>query len=68
METFHNSQIIQKKQEVKYLVREKMSKGMVFTFIGSFMLILVITYAFFYYFLNFTLVLSVESIFYSHIY
>ena len=41
---------------------------MVFTFVGSFLLILFLSFYMFFYYMNFELDNSVEGIFYSHIY
>ena len=41
---------------------------MVLTFIACFVLVLVLSYSFFFYYTDYTLDISVENIFYSHIY
>jgi hypothetical protein len=53
-------------QEVTYLVRRKIRRGMICTFVISLLLISCVSIAFFFMFLDTTLDMSVESIFYAH--
>jgi len=55
-------------QPVTYLVGRKICKALVSIFVGSFLLILVIQYIFFFLFMDSTLDVSVESILYAHTY
>jgi len=57
-----------KEKEVTYLVRQKICRGMICTFVVSLLLISSVSIAFFFIFLNMTLDMSVESIFYAHTY
>ena len=55
-----------KEQTKTYLVRRKISRGMICTFVISLLLILFVSIAFFFVFLEDTLEISVESIFIAH--
>lgn len=55
-----------KEQDVTYLVRRKICRGMICTFVISLLLISCVSIAFFFLFLDTTLDMSVESIFYAH--
>ena len=55
-----------KEGDVTYLVRQKICRGMICTFVISLLLISSVSIAFFFIFLDTTLDMSVESIFLAH--
>ena len=55
-----------KEQETTYLIQRKICRGMICTFVVSLLLISSVSIAFFFVFLDTTLKMSVESIFYAH--
>ena len=61
-----HSHVHLKEQETTYLVQRKICRGMICTFVISLLLISSVSIAFFFIFLDTTLDMSVESIFYAH--
>jgi capsular polysaccharide biosynthesis protein len=55
-------------QETTYLIQRKICRGMICTFVVSLVLISSVSITFFFVFLDTTLKMSVESIFYAHTY